>query len=66
MTEQTPLPDWIKWSKSKGYYVIIDPLVCKRCNDNPWYPRINSNGNLKLNMCPHCKSALWNVPKGSG
>lgn len=59
MNKHIPLPNWIHWSKAKGHYVLIDPVVCQRCDGDPWYPRIDSNGNLKLNMCPHCKSKLW-------
>ena len=62
MTEN--LPDWIKWSNARGYYVLLDSLTCKRCGFN-WYPTIATDGSLKLHICPTCKTKLWNVEKKS-
>jgi len=66
MTNQIPLPDWVQWSKEKGHYVLLQPCICLRCKGDPWYPRINHDGTMKLNICPHCKTPYWNKPKNTG
>ena len=58
------LPGWIAFNQAKGYYTLIEGVTCQRekCGFY-WFPRIDYDGNLKLNICPKCKSKLWNVPQ---
>jgi len=56
------LPNWIQWNKEQGHYVLLDSCICQRC-EYVWYSQINTDGSMKLKICPKCKSPLWNVSK---
>lgn len=56
-------PDWINYvTMTDSYETTLNPCKCDRCKFE-WYPRINRYGEIKLNICPKCKSKLWNEPK---
>jgi hypothetical protein len=55
------IPSWIKHD-DKGYFTNLEPCKCERCKIK-WFPRVDKDGTLKLNICPDCKTKLWNVPK---
>lgn len=42
-------------NKAKNHYIH----TCLRCK-HEWPTKRNP---LEVNMCPSCKSALWNIPK---
>ena len=62
IVKKLTLPDWIKWDNLLGHYVLLATCICERCGFK-WYPRINTNGSMKLKICPKCKSPLWNKVK---
>ena len=38
--------------------INLQELECKRCGYR-WVPR-----KTRVGLCPHCKSTLWDIPKG--
>jgi predicted Zn-ribbon and HTH transcriptional regulator len=53
------LPDWIRINKKGKYVCNIDPCGCERCGYQ-WYPKIDLDGEVLIEMCPYCKSNYWN------